>query len=211
MTSIFAQIIILCYHLLLLIASKESYRRTSDLVHMHNFKAKLNTVLKIFADNPQKLSILVLFCFAMFLRLHHLDSESLWMDEIRQTSYYSHTLLDIVYDAASTHQPPLDYWIGHFIYFISTGDFAVRLPAALFGAGSVVMLTVLISQICSWPVAIGFGFISAILPFNLYYSQEARPYAIAVFLFLLMYWALNRFLSEDGKTNIISVLAGICN
>jgi 4-amino-4-deoxy-L-arabinose transferase-like glycosyltransferase len=173
---------------------------------MPNLKANTKNIFRIFAENPNKFALLILFCFALILRIHHLDNESLWMDEIRQTSFYSHTLLDIVYDAATTHQPPLDYWIGHFIHFISTEDFAARLPAAIFGAGSVVMLAVLISQFCSWPVGIGFGIVFALLPFNLYYSQEARPYAIVVFLFLCMFWRLNRFLSIDKKKNLLPFL-----
>jgi hypothetical protein len=82
----------------------------------------------------------------------------------------------------------------------------VRLPAALFGAGAVVMLCVLISQICSWPIAIGFGVIFTFLPFNLYYSQEARPYAIVIFLLLCTIWALNRFFNSDVRNKPFSVL-----
>ena len=169
-------------------------------------KDNLNCYAKISANNYKIVSILLLFGLALILRIHHLDHEGLWMDEIRQTSFYSHTLFEIVYDAASTHQPPLDYWIGHFIHFFSAGDFAVRLPAALFGAGSVVMLVVLISQMCSWNVAVGFGIIFALLPFHLYYSQEARPYAIVVFLLLCVFWILNSFLSRDRKKKIFPVL-----
>ena len=129
------------------------------------------------------------------------------MDEIRQTSYYANSLTEIIDNAASQSQPPLDYWIGHFVHFLSSGDFAVRLPAALFGTGSVFLLVMLISQISSWPVACGFGIIFALLPFNLYYSQEARPYAIAVFLFLCIFWTLNRFLSTYRKKKLITASA----
>jgi len=124
------------------------------------------------------------------------------MDEIRQTSYYANSLTEIIDNAASQSQPPLDYWIGHFVHFLSSRDFAVRLPAALFGTVSVFLLVMLISQISSWPVACGFGIISAFLPFNLYYSQEARPYSIAVFLFLCIFWTLNSFLSTDRKKKL---------
>ena len=128
------------------------------------------------------------------------------MDEIRQASYYANSLTDIIDNSASQSQPPLDYWIGHFVHLLSSGDFAVRLPAALFGTGSVFLLVMLISQISSWPVACGFGIISAFLPFNLYYSQEARPYAIAVFLFLCIFWSLNSFLSIYRKKKLFPVL-----
>lgn len=162
---------------------------------------------KISAINTKLISILLLVGFALILRIHHLDHESLWMDEIRQTSYYAYSLTEIIDKAASQNQPPLDYWIGHIINFVSTSDFAVRLPAALFGTGSVFLLVILISQISSWPVALSFGIISALLPFNLYYSQEARPYAITVFLFLCILWTLNRFLSTHRIKKLIAAPA----
>ncbi len=175
--------------------------------NIQNLKDNLNCFAKISANNYKIISILLLIGLALILRIHHLDHESLWMDEIRQTSYYANSLTEIIDNAASQSQPPLDYWIGHFVHFLSSGDFAVRLPAALFGTGSVFLLVMLISQISSWPVACGFGIISALLPFNLYYSQEARPFAIAVFLFLGIFWTLNRFLSTYRKKKLITASA----
>lgn len=166
----------------------------------------LNCITKFSANNYKIISIVLIIGLTLFLRIHHLDYESLWMDEIRQTSYYGNSLTEIIDNAASQSQPPLDYWIGHYVHFISNGDFAVRLPAALFGTGSVFLLVMLISQISSWPVACAFGIIYAFLPFNIYYSQEARPYAIAVFLFLFNFWILNRFLSINRKKKLLPVL-----
>jgi hypothetical protein len=170
-------------------------------------KDNLNCFAGISVSRYKQISILLLVGLALFLRIHHLDHESLWMDEIRQTSYYGNSLSEIIDNAASQNQPPLDYWIGHFVYFLSSSDFAVRLPAALFGTASVVLLVMLISQISAWPIACGFGILSAFMPFNLYYSQEARPYAIAVFLFLCIYWTLNRFLSTVRKKKLIPASA----
>ena len=161
-----------------------------------------NRFAKIFTNKYKIISIILLTGLSLIVRIHHLDHESLWMDEIRQTSYYANSLTEIIDKAASQSQPPLDYWLGHFVQYLSSSDFAVRLPAALFGTGSVLLLVILISQITSWPVACGFGIISTLLPFNLYYSQEARPYAIAVFLFLCVFWTLNHFLSTPKKNKL---------
>ena len=140
------------------------------------------------------ISALLLFFFALGLRVYDLADESLWMDELRQVSYYPHPFQQIIYDAASQSQPPLDYWIGHLVHYFASSDFAVRLPAAFFGAGSVLMIVLIVSRLCSWPISLFFGLIGAILPFNLYYSQEARPYSIAVFLFLCVLWLLDQLL-----------------
>ncbi len=143
---------------------------------------------------------LLLAAFALGLRLHHLGFESLWMDELRQVSYYPQSCAQILYNAATQQQPPLDYWIGHFVYLFSQNEFALRLPAALFGAGSVVLLALLVARTCSWPVAMVTGAIGAMLPFNLYFSQEARPYSIAIFLFLVVLACLDHLLSAREKS-----------
>ena len=144
-------------------------------------------------------SLTILFLFALGLRIHHLDFESLWMDELRQVSYYPHTFVNIIYKAATQQQPPLDYWIGHLVVIFSNSDFAVRLPAALFGTGSVILITILVGRVCGWSIALGTGLIAALLPFNLRFSQEARPYAIAIFFLLAVLWSLDRLLSTKNR------------
>ncbi len=145
------------------------------------------------------ISVTLLIIFALGLRLHHLDYESFWMDEIRQVSYYPHTFAQIIYDAASQSQPPLDYWIGHVVYSFSNSDFALRLHSALFGVGTVFFLTLISAKVCSWPVGLGAGLIGALLPYNIFLSQEARPYSIAIFFFLTLLWSLDIVLVSRNK------------
>lgn len=173
---------------------------------MQDLKAKFKFITRK-PGNIQKALFILLVCgVGLVIRLHHLDYESLWMDELRQISYYPHSILQIIDDAASQSQPPLDYWIGHFVQFISSSDFAVRLPSALFGAGSVALLTVLIASATSWQIALGFGLISALMPFHLYYSQEARPYSIAVFLFLCQLGALVNLLTAKQEKKLFNAI-----
>lgn len=134
--------------------------------------------------------IIFLAAFTFGLRLHDLDKESLFMDELLQVSYYPRSFFQLISDASTMAQPPLDYWIGHVVYQISETDFAVRLPAAIFGTLSILLLTLLVADFCTWPVGILTGVIAALLPFNLYFSQEARPYSIAIFFFVAVLWAL---------------------
>jgi len=145
------------------------------------------------------ISATLLLVFALGLRIHHLDHESLFMDELLQISYYPHPFNQIVYDAAFMAQPPLDYWIGHLVHAFSYSDFAVRLPSALFGTGVVLMLIFLTARMCSWPVGACVGIIASLLPFNLYFSQEARPYSIAVFFFLTVLWFMDYLLVSENK------------
>ncbi|MSR15176.1 MAG: hypothetical protein EXR86_11555 [Gammaproteobacteria bacterium] len=145
------------------------------------------------------LMLVVLAGVALGLRLYHLDHESLFMDELRQVSYYPASIGRIIQLAATQQQPPLDYLLGHFVSLLSYSDFSVRLPAALFGSGSVVLITVLLLPATNPIVAFSTGLIAALLPFNLYFSQYARPYAIAVFFMLLTVLFLDRVIRERGR------------
>ncbi len=123
------------------------------------------------------------------------------MDELRQVSYYSHSFGQIILDASSQQQPPLDYWIGSIFKGFSGTDFSCRLPAALFGAGTVLLLMILISKSTGLTVTAGVGLIASFSPFFLYFSQDARPYSIAIFFFLLVLWSLDLLLSS--KTHLL--------
>jgi 4-amino-4-deoxy-L-arabinose transferase-like glycosyltransferase len=141
-----------------------------------------------------------LLAFALALRLHHLDYESLWIDELLQVSFYAHPFDQIARYAAHQQQPPLDYWIGFGVSTISNSDFAVRLPSVFFGVGVVYFLTLLVARLCTLPIAYGVGIVAALFPFNIYFSQEARPYSIAIFLFLALLWAVARLLNASKGT-----------
>lgn len=155
--------------------------------------------------------LIALTSISLALRLHDLDAESLFMDEARQISYYALSLRDIITYAATQVQPPLDYWIGHAVFLIDRSVFAARLPAALFGVGSVGLLAILLSRYCSWQVSLLTGLLMAILPFHLYFSQEARPYSIVMFLLLVVLWQLDNFMRDSSlRARHLLALPGAC-
>ena len=153
--------------------------------------------------------IFLLFCLvvlALVIRLHNLDYESMWMDEIRQVSYYENDFSKIINNAAEQQQPPLDYWIGSLVYKLSKTDFSARLPSAVFGAATILLLVFIIKLNCSWQTAIFTGLILSILPFHIYYSQEARPYSIPIFLLLALLLSLYSILFRTRPTIIYYLL-----
>ena len=153
-------------------------------------------------------AVLFVLLVALLLRLHGLDAESLFMDEIRQVSYYAHGLGEIVELAASQQQPPLDYWIGHLVFQLDRSDFAARLPAALFGAASAGLLVLLAARHLGTGPTTALGLLYALMPFPIYYAQDARPYAIAIFFFLLLLLVLRWALT--ASTGVAIRLALVC-
>ena len=153
-------------------------------------------------------AVLLVLLVALLLRLHGLDAESLFMDELRQVSYYSHGLGEIVELAASQQQPPLDYWIGHLVFQLDRSDFAARLPASLFGAASAGLLVLLAARHLGTGSATALGLLYALMPFPMYYAQDARPYAIAIFFFMLLLLVLRWALV--ASTRVSTRLALVC-
>ena len=131
---------------------------------------------------------------ALAVNLYRIDHESLFMDEIHQVSCYGLPFAEVAKCAFGTVQPPLDYWLGHFVFKLSTTDFAARLPAALFGVGSVLLFMLLLQGRIRREILYSLSLLYAISPFQIYFSQEARPYAIAIFFCLVLVFVTEKYL-----------------
>lgn len=132
--------------------------------------------------------VIIITSIALALRLHHLDHESLFMDELLQVSHYLHnSLKEVAIGAFSQAQPPLDYFIGKVVSLFSYSDFAVRLPAALFGSGTVFLIFLLMYRLSGLLSASIASLLLALSPYHIYYSQEARPYALPIFLMVALW------------------------
>lgn len=133
--------------------------------------------------------ICFLFCItslALAARLYRLDAESLSMDELVTVDTYPLGPYQLVLAAAAVGQPPLDNFLGAFLYRagLSHSDWWVRLPSACFGAGSVFLLGIWGRRIGGNVVGWAAASLLAVCPMHVYVSQEARPYALVFFLAL---------------------------
>jgi len=156
----------------------------------------------LITPSVERVLVIALVLTAAGLRLHGLDRESLWVDEYRQVSTYAlpfGKMLDSSFRLQ--RQTPLDYAIGWVIFRIHPSDFAMRLPAAIFGIAAVPMLYLLSRRLFSPQVALVAAAALAVSPLHLEYSQEARPYAIFVFFYLTMLYTLSRALEHNRWRN----------
>ncbi len=151
-------------------------------------------------------SFVALISLALGLRLHGLGHESFNMDEVHQASYYSLDWSEIPSGAARQSQPPLDYYLGYLMTRMNDSDFSLRVPAAVFGTISIALLVFLGLRLSSWWEALSVGLFASLSPFMIYFSQEVRPYAIAICLFLLQLWALNEFLCNQKRYTLSGFL-----
>ncbi|MEM7166538.1 MAG: glycosyltransferase family 39 protein [Planctomycetota bacterium] len=117
------------------------------------------------------------------LRLFHLAEQSLWIDEIFTIAAASGSWGEMIFaPRAATNIPPFYYAIIHALGLENGGEFALRLPSVAFG---VLTLPLIASVARNWlgeRVAVIAIWIAALSPFHVWYSQDARPYALLILL-----------------------------
>ncbi len=158
--------------------------------------------------------MLLILVLAAFLRFYRLDAQSLWADEGNSVSLSGRSLPFITAGAAHDIHPPLYYYLLHFwMRVFGNSEFAVRALSALLGTGLVYLTYLLghhLSRPPSVPPKVGeeashscwlgliAAFLSAISPFQVYYSQEARMYILLAALSALSVYSFIRFLEAEA-------------
>lgn len=142
--------------------------------------------------------LVALLVLGATLRIQGLGAKSLWMDELMaiEACYEATTIRGITYLAARQSQPPLDYFISFALAkvydFGSWGEFLFRFPAAGFSIAALGMLFVVARTAGDVRAALCAVLLAAVSPGLVAYAQEARPYSIFFFFYLLALGAFYR-------------------
>ncbi len=137
---------------------------------------------------------------AAWLRLSHLGSKSLWLDEGAT----------VALARASWQHFAWVWWHGEAnlqtVYFLlmrawilgGLSESWLRLPSALFGTASIPLLYVVARKLVSDKAALAAAALLAFSPAHVYYSHEARSYTLTILLVLLStYFFVGAV--EDGR------------
>jgi len=132
---------------------------------------------------PQWWPLAALIVLAAVLRLATLDLQSFWYDEAFTPVHVLHpslwaTLRSVVH---TENTPPLWYllaWADSRL--LGTGEVALRLPSALAGIATVPVAWAIGRELAGRRAAIVCGALVAVNPLFVWYSQEARAYALFV-------------------------------
>jgi len=155
--------------------------------------------------------IWLIILFGLALRVISLD-QSLWLDEaINTLAVKNYSFFDLItqYARADFHPPGwfiiLWFWTRVFGY----SEIAVRVPSVIFG-----ILTVYITYLIGRKlVSIHLGLISALLlainPLHIYYSQEARMYALATLAVAMNILLFIKILKGERLHLILLILSNI--
>ncbi|MBC3949964.1 glycosyltransferase family 39 protein [Pseudomonas folii] len=145
----------------------------------------------------QTYQILPIVVLAAAVRSYGIINSSIWFDEAYSVLVSETTPSLIWFHSAQDVHPPLYYFLLHFwMRFFGDSVFSVRVMSALIGTLTVPISVWLVGMIASRRAAILAGFLSALLPIAVRYSQEARMYALLALCCVaatlaLVYWVKN--------------------
>lgn len=119
-----------------------------------------------------------------WLRLTGLNRQSLWFDEVdvivRAQRPFDEVLRTFV--AAGENGPLYNVLLAFWVRLAGISEIAVRFPSAIAGVVTIPLLYLLARRLAGSRAAIYAAGLLAISPYHLWYSQEAKMYAIVVLL-----------------------------
>jgi uncharacterized membrane protein len=115
----------------------------------------------------------------VWLRFYNLEVESLWLDEAASWQQSKDSLTDLITRTAQDNNPPLH---NLFLYlsmrFFGDGEWSLRLPSAIFGTTNILAIYWLGSMTGGRIAGLLAAIFLAFSGFHVWYSQEARMYAL---------------------------------
>jgi 4-amino-4-deoxy-L-arabinose transferase-like glycosyltransferase len=134
-----------------------------------------------------------LILIALALRLYQLTYHSLWFDEAMSVYWANQTvprILEVGFTQVEDRLPPLYYLMlkGWTILF-GRSEVGVRSLSIVFGVLLIPVVASLAAALFDRRVALSAALLTALDPFLIWYAQEARMYAPAVFFSTLAVWA----------------------
>ena len=149
-------------------------------------------------------ALVMVIAVGLAIRLFRLDFQSLWLDEVLTVQNSALPLSRIVFDPkVDRNFPPLHGMLVHaFMRLLGTSEIAVRLPSVLAGMISIP----LIFGVARFWLGPAVGLLTAgllsISPLHVWYSQEARPYALFIALALASVWFAQRLLRRPADYSL---------
>lgn len=129
---------------------------------------------------------------ATAIRFYKLDARSLWLDEIFQaeTAHLSGAGQVVQFAQVNIDQMPLFFFFTWFLGRWGDSAFLLRLPSAVIGVGAVLAVYATGARLISRRAGVVAAVLIAVMPYAVWYSQEARNYALLMLLTTLqMYFA----------------------
>ncbi|GAC1345358.1 MAG: hypothetical protein NVSMB18_24910 [Acetobacteraceae bacterium] len=158
----------------------------------------------------QTIVLVTLMVVAAALRLYHIDTTSLWTDELF-TRYYAKTGLRYLWGEGLRLEPnpPLYYsLIALWERVAGDGAWALRLPSLLGSLASVGLAALIGRDLFSRAASTSIGVLLLVLaPVSIFYAQEARAYGLQGAALALALYGFARVLREPRDRAALALYA----
>jgi len=142
--------------------------------------------------------LLIILLLALFIRLYSLNVENISSDE-GLTIYHSQKSIihNIQWSLSGDYVPFYHVLLSLWVSIFDVTEFNVRILSVFFGVLSVYMIYLVASLLFNKRVGVYSALILALSSFNIYFSQEARPYPLYLFLALSSIYFYLRYVKEN--------------
>ena len=145
-------------------------------------------------------AVILLTAAGAALRLATLDAQSFWLDEAATVELVSRGLGDMLGEIPEAESTPPLYYVLAWLWAkaFGTGEVGLRSLSALLGSASIPVFYAAARELCSRRIGLAVAALAAVSPVLVWYSQEARAYALLVLLAALSLWSFALLLRRSG-------------
>lgn len=158
----------------------------------------------------RRLIAIILF-LGLILRLISLN-QSLWLDEaINTLAVKNYSLFDLVaqYARADFHPPGWFIILWFWTLVFGYSEIAVRIPSVIFGSLTIWVTYLIGKKLVSRRVGLIAALLIAINPLHVYYSQEARMYAMATLAVAVNMLFFIKVIRQEKVNQLLYVLSNL--
>jgi len=142
--------------------------------------------------SPEIAWLAAILLLSLGVRLFHIESKPLWLDEVFTFKRIHLGLADMIADSFANRHMPSYFLLLHLFSELGDGATIMRLPSALFGALSAVTVYGIARAAGGRGAGLVAGMLMALSPQQVQYGQEARSYTLEVLLITVALWGVVR-------------------
>lgn len=170
--------------------------------------APANTPGETVAPSPcwRPAPLLAILVGAGAIRFAGLGSQSLWYDEYVTTKDITGGITGLWGRLSDTEGAPPGYFAlaTLWTHLFGSGDAAIRSLSAAAGTATVLFAALIAHELgCSRRIMLIAAALTAVNPFLVWYSQEARPYALSTLLAAVSLYTFARAFRRGGVANLV--------
>ncbi len=152
------------------------------------------------------LLLLIIIC-GVFVRFYGISSKSFWLDEAVSAHYSSNPISENLKWVISDINPPLyNIILAGWIRIFGISETAIRSLSVIFGSVCILLVYFIGKLMFSRKVGLVSAAMLALSPIQVYFSQEARSYAMFGMLSLISFIYYYKYAVSGSRKNIVPYL-----